>query len=188
MPSSLPELQLTISEEARHAGDRLGRLQQVVAALSVPLADTDVAQVLLTRGAPPMVASLGLVVVMRDGDLVVLRALGDAVPHLSVGVPVPTSLVEPLREALRKLGPVAVESRIERSRRYPQLGRFSESGTSDGAFIVAPLVNDDVAYGVLFLAFADNRVFSDNERAYLATLGRLGGQALARVATNGGQG
>jgi GAF domain-containing protein len=44
-----------------------------------------------------------------------------------------------------------------------------------------PLVEDDSSYGALLLAFADNRVFSDDERAYLATLGRLGGQAIARA-------
>jgi GAF domain-containing protein len=79
---------------------------------------------------------------------------------------------------------VVIESRAERSGRFPALARFSESGTSDGAFVAVPLVEDDRAYGALLLAFADNRVFSDDERAYLATLGRLGGQAIARTAAS----
>src|SRR6185312_12464136 len=57
----LPELQLTMTEAARHAGDRLVRLQQVIAALNGPATRSDVAQALLSRGAPPLVASLGLV-------------------------------------------------------------------------------------------------------------------------------
>lgn len=178
-----PELQLTMIEAARHAGDRLVRLQQVVAALNGPVTKSDVAQALLTRGAPPLVASLGLVAVGGSSSLTVLRALGDVVPHLSVGSVVPSNLAAPLAESLRTREPVVIESRAERSGRYPSLALFSESGTSDGAFVVVPLVEDDTAYGALLLAFRDNRVFSDDERAYLATLGRLGGQAIARAMT-----
>ena len=85
-----------------------------------------------------------------------------------------------MAEAERTHEPVVIESRSERLSRYPALGRFSDTGTSDGAFAVAPLVADGAAYGVMVLAFAANRVFSDDERAYLATLGRIGGQVLAR--------
>jgi CHASE3 domain sensor protein len=180
----LPELQLTMTEAARHAGDRLVRLQQVIAALNGPATRSDVAQALLTRGAPPLVASLGLVVSGDSDALTVVRALGDVVPHLVVGAMVPANLIAPLAEAVRTLDPVVIESRAERSGRFPALARFSESGTSDGAFVAVPLVEDDRAYGALLLAFADNRVFSDDERAYLATLGRLGGQAIARTAAS----
>jgi CHASE3 domain sensor protein len=181
----LPELQLTMTEAARHAGDRLVRLQQVIAALNGPATKTDVAHALLTRGAPPLVASLGLVAVGDSSSLKVLRALGDIVPHLAVGSTVPSNLVAPLAESLRTREPVVIESRAERSARFPSLARFSETGTSDGAFVAVPLVEDDNSYGALLLAFADNRVFSDDERAYLATLGRLGGQAIARAAAIG---
>jgi CHASE3 domain sensor protein len=177
----LPELQLTMNEAARHAGDRLVRLQQVIAALNGPATKSDVAQALLSRGAPPLVASLGLVVVGDADALTVLRALGDVVPHLAVGSVVPSNLTAPLNEALRSREPVVIESRAERSGRFPNLARFSESGTSDGAFVAVPLVEDENAHGALLLAFADNRMFSDDERAYLATLGRLGGQAIARA-------
>ncbi len=177
----LPELQLTMNEAARHAGDRLVRLQQVIAALNGPVTKAEVAQALLTRGAPPLVASLGLVAVGDSSSLTVLRALGDVVPHLAVGSVVPSNIAEPLAESLRTRDPVVIESRAERSARYPSLARFSESGTSDGAFVAVPLVEDERSYGSLLLAFADNRVFSDDERAYLATLGRLGGQAIARL-------
>jgi GAF domain-containing protein len=161
-------------------------LQQVIAALNGPVTKADVAQALLTRGAPPLVASLGLVAVGGPSSLTVLRALGDVVPHLGVGAVVPSNLSEPLTEALRTREPVVVESRAERSGRFPALARFSESGTSDGAFVVAPLVQGEGSNGALLLAFADNRVFSDDERAYLATLGRLGGQAIARAAPPAG--
>lgn len=182
----LPELQLTMTEEARHAGDRLVRLQQVIAALNGPATHAHVAQALLSRGAPPLVASLGLVAVGDASSLTVARALGDVVPHLTVGSAVPSTLSAPMSEALRTREPVVIESRAERSVRFPGLARFSETGTSDGALVVAPLVDDDSAYGVLLLAFADNRVFSDDERAYMATLGRLGGQAIARANASDG--
>ncbi len=185
LSAPLPDLQLTVSEAARHAGDRLVRLQQVIAALNGPVTKSGVAQALLARGAPPLVASLGLVVVGEPSSLTVLRALGDVVGHLGVGSTVPSNLSAPLAEALRTREPVVVESRAERSSRYPDLARFSESGTSDGAFVVAPFVEAEGSNGALLLAFADNRVFSDDERAYLATLGRLGGQAIARATASG---
>jgi CHASE3 domain sensor protein len=182
----LPELQLTTTEEARHAGDRLVRLQQVIAALNGPATQSLVAQALLSRGAPPLVASLGLVAVGDSTALTVVRALGDVVPHLAVGSVIPSNLAAPLSESLRTRESIVIESRAERSGRFPALARFSESGTSDGAFVAVPLVDDDNAYGALLLAFSDNRVFSDDERAYLATLGRLGGQAIARAAASDG--
>src|SRR3990172_8256626 len=105
---------------------------------------------------------------------------GDRLGELAGGSPVPASLVAPCAEAVGTREPVVVESRAERLGRYSELGRFSETGTTDGAFVVVPLVSGDAAHGALLLAFADNRMFSDDERAYLATLGRIGGQALAR--------
>jgi CHASE3 domain sensor protein len=47
----LPELQLTMNEAARHAGDRLSRLQQVVAAMNGRVSASEVAGALLMRGA-----------------------------------------------------------------------------------------------------------------------------------------
>ena len=179
--SQPPDLQLTGSEEARHAGDRLARLQQVIAALSGRATDGEVAQALLARGAPPVVGSLGLVARVDAGGLRLLRALGDVYKHLTPGSVVPTSLMAPLTEALEGRQQVVVESKEERLVRFPSMGRFSDTGTSDGAFVVTPLVADDAVHGVLLIAFADSRPLSDDERDYLATLGRIGGQALARL-------
>ena len=181
MMPPIPELQLTISEEARHAGDRLVRLQQVILALNGRgVTGLDVATVLLTRGAQPLVASLGFIA-RRDpaGQYVIVRSLGDVVTHLAPDEVVPSNLASPLIAAEQSQEPVVIESRAERAGRFPELGRFSASGTSDGAFVAIPLVSNGAAHGVLVLAFADNRLFSDDERAYLATLGRIGGQSLA---------
>ena len=179
--ASSPGLTLTIDDETRHAGDRLLRLQQVIAALSGPVSAAEVAQALLARGAPPLVGSLGLVAVAEHGQLRVLRALGDTVRHLAPGSVVPSALAAPLTDAMRTRESVFVESRVERLGRFSSLGRFSESGTSDGAFAVTPLIGGDAVLGVLLLAFADNRTFSADDRDYLTTLGRIGGQALART-------
>jgi CHASE3 domain sensor protein len=177
--TSGPDLQLTVSEEARHAGDRLARLQHVIAALSQRVSGGEVAQTLLARGAPPLVGSLGVVARLENGNLRLVRVLGDVVKHLTPGAVIPGNLMEPFAEALQTRGPVVVESRAERQARFPTMGRFSDTGTSDGALIATPLVAGDEVHGVLLIAFADNRVFSDDERAYLTTLGRIGGQALA---------
>jgi len=175
-----PELALTLQEATRHAGDRLMRLEQVVAALNSTFSPDDVAQLLLQKGAPPFVASLGIVVQRRGPEYVVLRVLGQAVSELKAGAPLPQSLVAPIEQAEQSGEPVVIESTAERAKAFPTLGQFSDTGTSDGAFIAAPLVTAEGVFGVILLAFAAQRVFGDDERAYLATLGRLGGLALAR--------
>lgn len=175
-----PELELTIQEVTRHAGDRLVRLEQMVAALNDPMTSDEVAHLLLQKGAPPFVASLGLVVQRRDAGFVVLCSLGQAVAALHDGAMVPPEYSPPLVQAEQTSEPVIIESSGERAQLFPSLARFSESGTSDGAFVAAPLFANGAVHGVLLLAFASDRVFGDDERAYLATLGRLGGLALAR--------
>jgi CHASE3 domain sensor protein len=181
-PRQVPELTLTLTEAAKHSSDRLRRLQQVVAELDGPVAPGVVAQALLTRGAPPLVASLGIVVGNEAGQLAILAALGQAGPEFTLGHLLPASLAAPIQDALKARDLIAIETHAARTAAYPALGRFSEDGTTDGAFIAVPLVCGGVAHGALLLAFADNRVFSDDERAYLATLGRLGGESLARAA------
>ncbi|MBI1810066.1 MAG: CHASE3 domain-containing protein [Gemmatimonadetes bacterium] len=176
-----PELQITQAESARHAGDRLRRLEQIVHALQVPLSAEEVAQLLLQKGAPPLVASLGVVVQRRGDGYLVLRSLGDAVPGLRDGAMLAADLVAPIAQAEQAAEPVVIESATERAKLFPSLGSFSGTGTSDGAFVAAPLTASDGVHGVLLLAFAAQRTFGDDERAYLATLGRLGGLALARV-------
>jgi CHASE3 domain sensor protein len=172
-------LRLTVSEEARHAGDRLARLQQVVATLNERVSGSEVAQALLARGAPPLVGSLGVVARLEGGNLRLVRALGDVMKHLTPGAVIPANLMGPFAEALQTREQVVVESRAERQARFPSMARFSDTGTSDGALIATPLIAGDAVHGVLLIVFADNRVFTDDERAYLTTLGRIGGQALA---------
>jgi CHASE3 domain sensor protein len=172
-------------DAALHRRDRLVRLQQVVAALNGPATASEVAQALLTRGAAPLVASLGVMVLRDASALTVVQALGDAAPGLAAGAVVPPDLTAPFADSFRARETVVVGSSVERSERFPALSRFAGSGMCDGAFVVVPLTDDDQSYGALLLAFAGDRVFTDEDRAYLATLGRLGGQALARVAVPG---
>lgn len=181
---AIPELRATLAEEARHAADRLLRLQQVIAALAGPVSAADVAETLLARGAMPLVASLGVVATFERGSFTVVRSAGETAPHLRPGSVVAADRVEPFGDAVRSREPVVIESRAERLSHYPSLRRFSENGTSDGAFVVTPLVSAETVNGVLLLAFADNRILSDDERSYLGTLGRVGGQAIARTATS----
>jgi CHASE3 domain sensor protein len=182
-PRQIPELTLSLDEAARHSGDRLARLQQLVAALNGPLSPRDVAQALLVRGAPPLVASLGIVTGTGGaGELAVLGALGHSGSALAAGQLLPPELAAPIRDALKALELIAIESRADRRSKYPTLGRFSDTGTTDGALVAVPLVYDGVAQGALLLAFADDRAFSTDDRMYLATLGRLGGESLLRAA------
>lgn len=184
-PRRIPELALTLAATAGHSSDRLTRLQQVVAAFNGPLTPTAVAQTLLTRGAPPLVASFGIVTTGDPDRLTVLGALGQSGSDLAPGNILPRGLTAPIRDALHAQELIAVETRAHRLTTYPTLGRFSDNGTTDGSFVAVPLVYGGIAQGALLMAFADNREFNNDERTYLTTLGRLGGEALFRATTSG---
>ncbi len=178
-----PELRLTREEAERYAGNRLRRLEELVVAFHDPSTADEVAKLLLQKGAPPFVASLGMVVQRRGEGYQVLRVLGRSVPALRDGVDLPADFTAPIAQAEQTGEPVAVESPDERARLFPALAPFSDDGSTDGAFIAAPLLGRDGVHGVVLLAFAAPRVFGDDDRAYLATLGRLGGMALAQRAS-----
>ncbi len=175
-----PELKLTLDEAARHAGDRLMRLQQIIAALNAPVNAEDVALHLLQKGAPPLVASLGVVARRVGNALVVARSLGRVAGDLATGSTIVSSRLQPFERAEQSGEPVVVASAAERDHTFPALEAFSVDGSGEGAFIAVPLTADGRVRGVLLLSFSGDRVFGDDDRAYLATLGRLGGQALAR--------
>jgi hypothetical protein len=118
---------------------------------------------------------------MEKGSASQPAVLAHAGAGLAPGQVMPLELATPIRDALESLELVVVETRADRRARYPTLGRFSDDGTADGALVAVPLVYGGAAHGAMLLVFADNRVFRDDERAYLSTLGRLGGESLARA-------
>ena len=142
-----------MTEAARHGRGRPSRAPPAgdrTALNEGPATRSDVAQARpLSRGAPPLVASLGLVVVGDSEALTVLRALGDVVPHLSGlvrwcrRISFPRSW-KPLRTLETRGDRVARRTVGSVSRAREILGEWN---SSDGAFVAVPLVEDDRSFG-----------------------------------------
>jgi hypothetical protein len=106
------------------------------------------------------------------GGFTVAAASHDALRELSLG------LRDAAAAVLRTGEADSADSRGERDGRWGALEELDACGAR-GAVHLVPLVRADGPSGVLVLAFADARVLSDDELKFAATLGRLGGPAVA---------
>ena len=170
----IPELGESARDSGRTAGDRLTRLQQVIHAMTTSDSAEAAADALVTRGLGGL-ATAAVLVARLDGGAwhVVARRSTRA----TVGSALGPDLAKPFEDAARTREPVVVENRAERDRLYPELP--SMGGAAELAFITVPVVVNHRAFGGIMLAFDSPHVFGDDERSYLATLGRLAGQSFA---------
>lgn len=178
-PSGVPaiaEFGDSVKEAGRHAVDRLARLQQIAFALESPASAEAVGDALIGRGLGGTTASASLVA-QFDGNAwhVVARRSAKA----TVGSALPADLSKPLFDAARSRDTVLVESQAERDKMYPGLPGIGSA--AEVAFIAIPMIANGKVGGAIALAYDAPRVFGEDELAYLATIGRLGGQAMARV-------
>ncbi len=139
----------------------------------------EVAEVIVTRGVPLLGASAGYFATVdpKSEELVLRVATGYSDAVIERYGSVPLSHVTPATDAVRNGMPILVESPTDRDERYPV-----DSEESHGAFIVVPV---SVAQGVraaLSFGFDTPRVFTDDDRSYIAALIEACAQALQRAA------
>jgi len=91
---------------------------------------------------------------------------------------VDTFVATPVIEVLRSGAPVMAESRQDREHRWEALDTLDALGAT-GSALFAPLTGVHAVAGVLMIVCAEDRCFGDDELRFVATLGRLGGTALA---------
>jgi PAS domain S-box-containing protein len=171
--------------EAELARDRAERLQALTAALARARTLDDVADVVVAD----MVVALGA----RTGALAAPTPEGDAMVLLrTVGFPEtvgsrvarqPLQLQSPLTECFLTRAPVWIESREGPSgldTRYPPIAPvWDVLGVASAAFV--PLIAGGETAGVISFAFERPRVFTDEEQAFLLTLGRQAALAVERA-------
>lgn len=174
--TAIPEFGVSLAEATRQAGDRLARLEQLAYVLDNPESAETVGDAIITRGLGNHTSAVSLVS-RYDGSAwhVVARRNAKA----TVGSALPAAIAKVFEDAARTRDPVVMESQAERDKLYPELPALGV--THEIALIAIPFVANGRAVGGFVLAFDGPRVFGDDERAYLATLGRLGGQALVRI-------
>ncbi|MET0554698.1 MAG: ATP-binding protein [Vicinamibacteria bacterium] len=167
-----------VVEEARSA-ERLRQQSLALASLSEGLRLSEVTDVLIAQGLAGLGASAGGVALVESGEtaLVIRRSVGYSTERPRV-VPADHG---PAEEALRTRQVVAIASMEEFARRYPGLADQRARAGSREALVMAPLLLQDRALGVLFLGFAAPRTFSADDLALFQTLASHGAPAIERA-------
>ena len=152
---------------------RLQTLHKLIHALATARDPAVGARLLVSVGTAPLDATFAAVVVPNGaGSFTVLMSSDGAFDS------VPTELARPIADTLRTAAFVKAESRAERERLFGPLAALDAHG-ANGAVLFVPLWSEAIAKGVLLFAFDDDRDFSPDDLDYAATLGRLGGNAVA---------
>jgi CHASE3 domain sensor protein len=168
---AIPEFGETVRDSGRAAADRLTRLQQVVHALTTSDSAEAGGDAIIARGLGGLATASVIVARYDEGAWhVVARRAARA----SVGSALPPDLAKPLEDAARTREPVVIENRAERDRLYPGLPGMSAA--AEVAMIAVPMVRRGRVSGGIMMAFDSPHVFGDDERSYLATIGRIAAQ------------
>lgn len=165
---------------AQRISDRAVRLQRVTAALARARTPEDVAAVVVSEGVDALGASGGgLLVPAPDGEhLLVPGTVGydsdliGALREERADAPLPAAT------ALRTGEAVWLESQGDRDRQFPALRGFEASTVS---MCAVPLVVGDRLIGALRFSFDIQRLFDDDERAFVLALAAQTARTLERT-------
>ena len=169
------------TEESQRAAARTTRLQTLSAALASALTPNDVAATAVREAVAAIGADAGLLVLLSpDGAaLDLIATMGYDQWHVDGWRRFPLSTDVPLADAVRTGEPVIVESRAERERRYPALGRGI--AVKYVASISIPLMAEGRSFGALGLSFADEITVLPEDRELLIAVARQCAQAVRRA-------
>jgi len=171
--ANAPELADDAGARAAGAVAQLQAMHRLVAALASAQDVAAGATALVAAAAPALHAALAAVIVPDGaGGFTVLAASHPAFDRVA------NDLASPVAEVLRTGKTGMAESRAERERRWGSLAAF-DAGAARGAVLFVPMTRDGGTTGVLLAALAADHVFGDDELLFAATLGRLGGPAVA---------
>ena len=178
----LHEAEHAARRAAERAAEQNARLQAVTAAMSEARTPDEVADAALRQCMEALGASAGWMGQLSpDGARVeLLRASGfpAAVQEQFRSVPIETHI--PLADAVRTGSILAIGSRAELERLYPDV---PDSGQRSrfGAWAVVPMAVEGRSVGGMVLNFPQAREFDDEVRGYLLAVGRQSALALERA-------
>jgi signal transduction histidine kinase len=168
-------------DETLRASARLGRLQEVTAALASAVDVDAVARVVVEQGVAAVGAAAGVIFVRSaDGaELTLVRADGYTREALDGWTTLPVEMPVPLAEAVRTASPVLVADRAEWRARYG--AAWSDPRGDTQAWAALPLVARDRILGAVGMSFAREAPFDPETRAFLLTVAQQCAQALDRA-------
>ena len=160
------------------AAEQLARLQEVTAALSAAVTESDVADVVLGLGLQVLGASGGSLCFPIAGVLEVAHASGSMSGTGRGGAP--RALRAPLEEAFLREEGVWIASAEELRHRYPAL-EPAAGALSDASWAAVPLRVRGRAVGALGVGFAGAHAFGAEDRAFVEALAHQCAQAVDRA-------
>ena len=173
--------------EARRNAERTAQLQAVAADLAAAATPEQVASAVVRQALTALGASRGAVArIVDDGAAFeVMREEGtaeDAAAQAEVArwQRFSVAAATTFGDAVRGGEPVVLETRAERLARYPHMDA-AQSALRLSASVTAPLIAGGQPIGALYLAFAEERPFDDEDRAFVVALARLCATALDRA-------
>ncbi|HRC77868.1 MAG TPA: ATP-binding protein, partial [Kouleothrix sp.] len=153
------------------------RLQAVSAALSETLTVEQVGDVIFEQGFAALDAMAGSVAVLdaQGTGFTSLRDIGYPPALAERYATFALDAALPIAEAVRARKPLLFETAAEWLARYPQLAQ------TGGAMVALPLLAGDRPLGGFAMIFADERNFSEDDRAFMQALAQQCAQALERA-------
>ena len=167
---------------AELAAERTGRLQHVTALLAGALTELQVADAVVREGLPALGASDGAVYVVSHDErqLEHVANAGMAIAETDAFKAFAIDTALPLADAVRTGELVALQSRAEVAARYPLL-EGAHVASQSASLLAVPLRAGNATLGGMVLGFHEERVFTEEDRAFAETLGRLCAQAMLRA-------
>ena len=183
LPDAPGEHGMTAPDRApSRASAQLARLHALTLALAGALSGDAVADAIVDHVLPALGTDAGLVALLDDTLLTVVRASGALAAVVQPGQRLPLDGASALAEAVRLAEPLILENREARHARFPGMAEAEQrAGFVAGAGVALPLLAGDRAIGAIGLSFPDDRSFNDDERAFLAIVAQQCGQALDRA-------
>ena len=166
-------------EAAQRAAGHIARIQTLTSRLSEATSGEQVMQSLFEYGLEPLgvVASSVCLLDMAGEYLEIVHTVGYSQEVLRDWRRIPLSVPLPLTDAVREVRPQWLSSRAERLARYPHL----VSMFHDGASIALPMLVKGRVLGAIGLSFAEERTFSEDDRALFSAVAHATAQAIDRA-------
>ena len=177
----LYEAEQEARRQAEFAVERTARLQAASAATSEALTPRQVASTVIRQAMRALGAQAGSVAQInrQRTAMSILSAVGYPSDGLKPWRRVPLTAPLPPSEVARTGVPLYSPSRHYLAERFPAMAGLPYLGFQ--ASIVTPLIVDGQTIGVAGLNFREEREFSEEDKTFVSSLGRLLAQALERA-------
>lgn len=166
-------------EAAQRAAAHIARIQTLSSRLAETTSAEQVMQALFDYGLEPLGAIASSVCLLDTAGeyLEVVQAVGYSEERLREWRRMPLAASLPLTDSVREVRPQWLSSREEWRERYPHLA----PSLHGGAGIALPLLVKGRVLGAIGLSFADERTFTEDDRALFSAVAHASAQALDRA-------